>query len=124
MKMKKFATVDAYIKSFPRETQKLLIQIRGIIKKNAPKAEEAISYGMPGYKLYGKPLVYFSGYNTHIGFYPTPSAIIKFQKQLTEFKTGRGTVQLPLNKSLPVNLLCAMVQFRVKENIARASKKK
>jgi uncharacterized protein YdhG (YjbR/CyaY superfamily) len=117
--MKKFENVNAYIHAAPKESQKLLKELRALIKKAAPKAVESISYGMPGYKLNGKPLVYFGGYKTHIGFYPTPSGLITFQKELSSYKTGKGTAQFPLDKPLPKKLIREIVQFRIKENQVR-----
>jgi uncharacterized protein YdhG (YjbR/CyaY superfamily) len=119
MVMKKFENVNAYIHAAPKESQKLLKELRALIKKAAPKAVESISYGMPGYKLNGKPLVYFGGYKTHIGFYPTPSGLITFQKELSSYKTGKGTAQFPLDKPLPKKLIREIVQFRIKENQVR-----
>ena len=73
--------VATYIDAFPPKTRKLLRQLRGLIKKHAPKADEGISYGMPGYKYLGM-LVYFAGYEHHIGFYPGPGAIAAFKKEV------------------------------------------
>jgi uncharacterized protein YdhG (YjbR/CyaY superfamily) len=114
--MQKFETVEQYIDSFPPETKKLLRQLRRIIRKTAPKAEEVISYGMPGYKLNGM-LVWFAGYKNHIGFYPKGDSAIKaFQKPLNVYKTSKGTIQLPLNEALPEKLLVDIIKFRIKEN--------
>ncbi|NJB70035.1 uncharacterized protein YdhG (YjbR/CyaY superfamily) [Saonia flava] len=108
--------VDDYIVQFPEETQILLKKIRSIIKKEAPEAKESINYGIPAYKLNGRPLVYFGGYKTHIGFYATPSGHAKFKKELSTFKQGKGSVQFPLKKDLPLSLISKMVAFRVREN--------
>jgi len=113
---KKFATVDEYIQSFDENSQILLQQMRHIIKTNAPHAQESISYGMPAYKLHGKPLVYFGGFEKHIGFYATPSGHEKFAAQLAGYKQGKGSVQFPNNKDLPLGLVAEIVQFRVKES--------
>lgn len=120
--MKTAKSVDAYIKNAPKEIQAKLEELRRIIKTAAPKAVESISYGMPSYKYEGRPLVYFGGYKTHVGFYPTPSALIKFQKELSKYKTGKGTAQFPLDIPLPKTLIRAMVLFRVKENQAKIKK--
>ncbi len=117
------ANVDDYIASFPEETRKLLKQLRATIKKAAPKAEEVISYQMPTYKLNG-PLVHFAGYEKHIGFYPTPSAIAAFKKELSVYKSSKGAVQFPPDKPLPLALVTKIVKFRVKEDSERAKKKK
>lgn len=115
-------TIDEYIASFPAETQILLEQMRSIIQKAAPKAEECISYQMPAYKLHGA-LVYFAGYQKHIGFYPTSSGISVFQDEISNYKNSKGAVQFPLDKKLPVALITKIVKYRVKENIEKASLK-
>ncbi len=108
--------VSEYISQFPDETQKVLEQIRELIRTNAPEAEELISYGMPGYKTYGKPLVYFAGYKNHIGFYATPTGHQEFEKDLSGYKQGKGSVQFPLSEPLPLELIQRIVKFRVEEN--------
>ena len=110
-------SVDAYIKSFPKSTEALLKQLRKAIKETAPAAEELIGYGMPAYKLNKKPLVYFAGYEKHIGFYATPSGHQKFSKELAKYKQGKGSVQFPLDEPLPIDLIIKMVKFRVNENL-------
>lgn len=116
--MLKFDTVQAYIDSFPKETQKLLKQIRKTIKKTAPKAEEKISYGMPGYFLNGQ-LVFFAGYKNHIGFYATPTGHKEFKKELSVYKQGKGSVQFPIDKPLPLDLITRIVKFRVADNLQK-----
>jgi len=118
MKIIKAATVDEYIAGFPKQTQAQLKQMRTTIKKNAPAAEESISYGMPAYKLNG-PLVYFAGYENHIGFYATPTGHNTFKKELSKYKQGKGSVQFPIEESLPLALIARIVKFRVKENLAK-----
>lgn len=121
--MQKFDTVDPdsigvdeYIDSFPKDLQKILQQIRKTIKDAAPEAEESMSYGMPGYKLNGKPLVYFAAFKSHIGFYPTPSGVTEFAKALSDYKTSKGTAQFPLDQPMPLALIKKIVDFRMKEN--------
>ena len=109
-------TVDNYIKSVPENVQELLKQIRTIIKENAPEAEESFAYQMPAYKTNGKPLVYFAGFKKHIGFYATPTGHAKFEKELSKYKQGKGSVQFPLDKPMPLNLITRIVKFRVEEN--------
>ena len=121
--MIKPADIDQYISGFPKETQQLLQQIRTAIKKAAPKAEEVISYGMPGFKLNGM-LVWFAGYKNHIGFYPKPSGIEAFRKELSVYKYAKGSVQLPLDKPLPTALITKIVKFRMAENLQKAELKK
>ena len=108
-------SVNDYIATFPAETQVILGKIRNIIHSLAPQAEESISYGMPGYKVNGKPLVYFAGYKKHIGIYATPSAHLAFSKELAEYKQGKGSVQFPLDKPMPYELIKQMVEFKLKE---------
>jgi uncharacterized protein YdhG (YjbR/CyaY superfamily) len=115
-----FKTVDEYIKSFPPDIQTLLKKVRETIKKNAPDAVESIAYGMPAYKMNGKPLVYFAGFKKHIGFYATPTGHAEFAKELSSYKQGKGSVQFPLDKPIPYELIKRIVAFRVKENAAKA----
>ena len=114
--------VDAYINGFSSPQKELMQQLRSIIKELAPEAEEKISYGMPGYMLNGM-LVYFAGYEKHIGLYAMPSAVSAFKDELTKFKTSKGTVQLPLDKKLPVTLIKKMIRYRIKENAEKAALK-
>lgn len=107
--------VETYIDGFPPEVQKKLHQLRSVIKKAAPKAEESISYMMPAYKFHG-PLVYFGGYQKHIGFYPTGSGIAPFKKEIEMYKSSKGAVQFPLDQPLPLKLIEKMVKYRVREN--------
>lgn len=115
--------IDAYIASFPDDIQKRLHEIRNIIQKNAPKAEEAIKYAMPTYVLYGN-LVHFAGYKHHVGFYPAPAAIIEFADELAKYKTSKGAIQFPLDKPIPVGLVSKIVKFRVAQNKEKAEAKR
>jgi uncharacterized protein YdhG (YjbR/CyaY superfamily) len=114
--------VDNYIAGFPAATQKLLQQIRGIIRKTVPDAEECISYRMPAYKQQGM-LVFFAGYKNHIGFYPTGTGIDAFKKELAKFEWSKGAVQFPLDKALPATLITKMVKFKLQENKLKAALK-
>lgn len=107
--------VDAYIKGFPVAVQEQLTEIRNIILELAPQATERICMGIPTFDLNGKWLVHFAGYKKHIGFYPQPRGIIAFKEKLTEYKTSKGTIQFPLNKPLPLDLIREIVSFRVDE---------
>jgi uncharacterized protein YdhG (YjbR/CyaY superfamily) len=109
-------TVDDYIATFPEDVQTLLQKIRTVIREKAPDAVESISYGMPGYKTNKKPLVYFAGYEKHIGFYATPAGHSEFAAELSKYKQGKGSVQFPLDQTIPFELIGRMVAFRVKEN--------
>lgn len=111
-----FNSVDEYIQTFPKETQTLLDNVRLTIIKNAPEALESISYGMPAYKTYGKPLVYFAANKKHIGFYATPSGHTEFTEELANYKQGKGSVQFPFDRPIPYWLIEQIVIFRVKEN--------
>lgn len=114
MKTAKANTVEEYIAQFPKETQTLLEEVRAIIRKHAPDAEESIAYAMPAYKLNKKPLVYFAGYDKHIGFYATPNGHEAFEKEYSKYKQGKGSVQFPLNEKLPKKLIADVVKYRVK----------
>jgi uncharacterized protein YdhG (YjbR/CyaY superfamily) len=115
-KKKIHSNVDEYIAAFPKEVQQLLQQMRITIKAAAPKAEEQISYGMPGYKYHGV-LVYFGGFKNHIGFYATPTGHKAFEKELSKYKKGKGSVQFSINEPLPLSLITKIVKFRIKENL-------
>ena len=115
----KLENVDEYISTFPKTVQIILEQVRTTIKEKAPEAAESISYGMPGYKTHGKPLVYFAAFEKHIGFYATPAGHEAFAAELSKFKQGKGSVQFPLNKPIPIDLIARIVEFRVKENAVK-----
>ena len=114
----KFKTADEYLSAFPAATRRILQEVRQTIKKAAPQAEEVISYNMPAFKLHGV-LVYYAGCQKHIGFYPTPSAIKAFQKEVAQYETSKGAVQFPIDEPMPVELITKIVQFRVRENLAK-----
>lgn len=120
--MKKTADIDEYIAGFPNEVQKILEKIRATIKKAAPDAEEAIKYGIPTFILQGN-LVHFAAYKNHVGFYPAPKGIEKFKKELSRYEGGKGTVQFPLDKPIPFELISRIVKFRVKDNLERSKAK-
>lgn len=111
--------IDEYIGSFPIGTQKYLKHLRETIRETAPEAEEVISYQMPAFKLNGM-LIYFAGYKNHIGFYPTASGINAFKVELSDYKSSKGSVQFPLDKPLPIDLIRKIVQFRIHENLLKA----
>ena len=117
-----YATIDEYIALFPEDVQKLLQQLRGVIKFAAPDAQEIINYQMPTFALKGN-LVHFAAYKNHIGFYPTPSGIEKFKAELSAYEGAKGSVQFPLDKPIPFDLISKIVAFRVKENLERAEAK-
>jgi uncharacterized protein YdhG (YjbR/CyaY superfamily) len=109
-------TVDEYINKYPNDVQKILVEIREIVKKVAPNAVESINYGMPAYKTYSKPLVYFAAYEHHIGFYATPTCHEEFAKELSKYKQGKGSVQFPINQTIPFELIRNMTIFKAEEN--------
>jgi len=111
------------IASFPPPVQTLLHEIRSIIRKEVPRAEEVISYNMPGYKLNGL-LVWFAGNKEHIGFYPSGSPIVVFKKELEPYKTSKGAIQFPFDKPFPKALIQKIVRYRVEENEKNAALKK
>ena len=119
----KFKDIDDYIKYFPKDVQLLLEQMRKTISKVAPAATETISYQMPAFVLNGN-LVYFAGYKNHIGFYPGSAGIAAFKKELSVYKSAKGSVQFPIDKPLPLGIITRIVQFRVKANMEKAKAKK
>ncbi len=102
---KQFKTIGEYIRTFPKDVQGILEKMRQTIRKAAPDAVEVISYQMPTFKLNGKSLVYFAGYKHHVGFYPIPSGIAAFEKELSPYQQGKGSVQFPLDKPVPFDLV-------------------
>jgi len=115
--------IDDYISSFPEEIQILLEQVRTTIKQAAPEAEEAIKYAMPTFVLNGN-LVHFAAFKNHIGFYPVPSGIEAFKKELSVYNGAKGSVQFPLDKPMPLGLISEIVKFRVNENQRKQKTKK
>ncbi len=115
MKMKKFDTVDEYINSFDSKEKEILLLFRKKIKELAPDSVENISYGMPGYKLEGKPLVYFAAFKEHIGFFPTPSGIEAFDEETKPYRNGKGTLQFKIDAPIPWGLVEKIIEFRVEQ---------
>lgn len=115
--------IDEYIAGFPAEVQYLLEQVRHTIKNSASGAEEAISYGMPAFKLNGI-LVWFAAHKNHIGFYPHSSGIEVFKKELSKYKTSKGAIQFPIDKPLPLELIAEIVKFRVIEDMEKVKQKR
>ena len=118
--MKLNADVTAYIAAQPPAQRKALKQLRSIIHKAAPKAEEVISYLMPAYKYHGM-VVWFAGCTRHYALYPKSKAITVFKHKLKDYGTSKGTIKFPLGKPLPVQLITAIVKFNVKENTAKGT---
>ena len=113
-----FNTIDEYIAQFPEDIQTILLEIRSVIQEAAPQATEKISYQMPTFYLNGN-LVHFAVFKNYIGFYPDPSGIEQFKKELSSYKSGKGNVQFPLDQPMPYDLIRKIVLFRVEENLQR-----
>lgn len=113
-------TMEEYIATFPEDTQKALRLVRDTMQKAMPDAEEGISYGIGAFKLNGRFLIYFAGYKKHIGVYPVPGDEPEFEKDFAAYKTsGKGAIQFPLNKPMPVDLITRIVAYRVKESLKK-----
>ncbi len=120
--MKTFADINEYISEFPEEIKEILEQIRETIRQAAPEAKEAIKYGMPTFVLNGN-LVHFAAFKNHIGFYPAPSGIDAYIDELAAYRTGKGTIQFPINQPIPYDLIAKVVKFRVEENLRKRKEK-
>lgn len=113
--MNEYADIDEYIAQFPKNTKAILEKIRSTIRQEAPGAEEAIRYGIPTFRLNGSNLVHFAAFKDHISFFPTPSGIENFVKELSPYKTAKGTVQFPSGTPVPYDLIAEIVRFRAGE---------
>ena len=114
-KKAKPTTIEEYIESAPVECQEKLRQMHQCVRESAVGATESLKWGMPAYS-FQKILVTYAAFKHHIGFYPMPSAIKAFAKELKNYKTAEGSVQFPLDQKLPVALIKKIVKFRVKES--------
>lgn len=117
-----FVSIDEYIATFPKDIQEVLEKLRATIRKAAPNAEETINYQIPTFTLKGN-LVHFAAFQKHIGFYPTPTGMEKFKKELSIYEGAKGSVKFPLDKPIPYDLISKIVKFRIKENLERAETK-
>ena len=115
-------TIDAYIRLFPPKTQKVLRELRRTIKAAAPAAQETINYAIPTFALNGN-LVHFAAFDKHIGFYPTPSGVEAFKKELSIYEGAKGSVQFPLDEPMPLKLVTRIVKFRVAEQMKKGKPK-
>jgi uncharacterized protein YdhG (YjbR/CyaY superfamily) len=122
MEATKFKTVQEYLSVQPAPVKAMLRQMRSTIKEAAPEAEEVISYNMPAFKLQGM-LVWYAAFKKHIGFYPRPSGLEAFKKEIAVYKSSKGAVQFPLDQPLPLALVTKIVKYRAKENKAEAATK-
>jgi uncharacterized protein YdhG (YjbR/CyaY superfamily) len=120
---RQFETIDEYIGMFPEDVQRILNELRQTIRVAAPAARETINYQIPTFTLNGN-LVHFAAFENHIGFYPTPSGMEAFKKELSGYKGAKGSVQFPIHEPLPLPLIRRIVEYRVKENMERKPKKK
>lgn len=120
---RQFKTMDEYINTFPENLRNRLNELRQTIREAAPESEETINYQMPTFTLHGN-LVHFGAFKDHIGFYPTPTGIEAFKKELSPYKGAKGSVQFPMDEPLPLPLIRRIVEYRVKENLERKQKKK
>ena len=120
---RQFQTIDEYIGAFPEDVQHILNELRQTIKEAAPEAQETINYQIPTFTLNGN-LVHFAAFEKHIGFYPTPSGMEAFKQELSRYKGAKGSVQFPIDEPLPLPLIRRIVEYRVKENLARKQKRK
>ena len=130
MKSKKasFNSIDEYIATFPKDVQKIMKQLRGTIKAAAPDAREKISYQIAAFELNGKNLIHFAGWKKHIAIYPIPLGSEAFNKEVSKYVDGKGTLKFPLDKPLPLKLISKVVKLRIADNLEKAeiksSKKK
>jgi uncharacterized protein YdhG (YjbR/CyaY superfamily) len=120
--VKVYTDINEFIAEFPEEVQAILQKIRKTIQQAAPDAKEAIKYGMPTFVLNGN-LVHFAAYKNHIGFYPAPTGIDAFIKELEVYRTGKGTIQFQIDKPIPFDLIAKVVKFRVEENLNKVKRK-
>jgi len=119
-----FQSMDEYIASFPEDVQKTLEELRATIKSAAPAAEETISYNIPTFTVNGKYLIYFAGWKHHISIYPIPTGSESFNKQVAKYVEGKGTLQFPIDKPLPLKLITKIVKLKVAEIRKRKDTKK
>jgi uncharacterized protein YdhG (YjbR/CyaY superfamily) len=117
-----YTSIDEYISAFSPEIQEILQKLREVIKESAPDAKEKISYAMPTFEQYGN-LVHFAAFKNHIGFYPAPDGINQFQDEVAEYHASKGTLQFPLGKPIPYELISRIVKYRVARNLEKAKSK-
>ena len=116
-------TIEEYIETFEPNTKKTLIEIRNFIKSKAPEATEKISYGMPTFYLHGN-LIHYAAFKDHYGLFPSPMGTGTFEKELSPYRTGKGTLSFPIDKPIPWEIIERVLQFRIKENLNKMEKKK
>jgi uncharacterized protein YdhG (YjbR/CyaY superfamily) len=121
--MKQVDSIDTYIDGFPVEVQKILQKLRQTIHKEAPRATEAISYGIPTFKLHGN-LIHFGGFKNHVSLFPGSEAVEVFEKELSDYETSKGTIQFPLDKPIPYALVRKITKFRVTKSLEAIKKRR
>lgn len=114
-----FHSIDEYIATFPEETQKMLEEVRGIIRAAAPDALEKISYQIAAFELNGRNLVHFAGWKKHIAMYPTPTGSEAFNKQVAQYADGKGTLKFPIDEPMPLKLISKIVKLRIADNLEK-----
>lgn len=112
-----FASIDEYIGTFPPDVQKVLKELRATIKSAAPEAKETISYNMPTFTFNGTYLIYFAGWKKHVSIYLIPSGTEAFNKEISKYADGKGTVKFPLDTPLPLKLIRQIVKYRLADNL-------
>jgi uncharacterized protein YdhG (YjbR/CyaY superfamily) len=110
---KDIRSIDEYIATFPEDIQEKLQEVRAAIRKEAPRAEEKITYKMPTFDLNGRHLIFFSAWKHHISLYPIPSGTDAFNQEVSRYVDGKGTLKFPLDQPLPLKLIAQIVKFRV-----------
>ncbi len=115
MQKVKPGTIEEYLMAASPAALEKMQQMHECIRAAAPDAEESLKWSMPAYS-HQKILVTWAVFKNHIGFYPMPDAIRQFEKDLTGFKTAKGSIQFPLDKSLPLSLISKIVKYRVKQS--------
>ena len=120
----RFNSIDEYIATFPDNIQKTLEELRSTIRAAAPEADETISYNIPTFTSNGKYLIYFAGWKNHISLYPIPTGTDAFNKQVSKYVEGKGTLKFPIDKPLPLKLITKIVKLKVAQSRKRTDKKK
>ena len=117
----KFTTIDEYIATLPEKVRGILEELRATISESVPEADEAIAYGIPTFKLNGN-LIHFAAWTNHISIYPVPGGSPEFEEELSAYKRGKGTLQFPIDKPVPADLIKKIVEHRVREHLASRKK--
>lgn len=104
-------TVQAYLQRLPEAQRRIAEEVRALVRLEVPDAEEYFGYGMPGYKLDGKPLIYFAAFKNHLGIYALPAAHTEFADALQGYKKGKGSVQFPWDTGVPTEVVRGMLRF-------------